>query len=365
MVGKDSGSGIKEMRNMKQLRGSLQISGLQNIVNFVDAVDANMKEKPELDQVVFQWSNSFDNSLTNEDDEEVKYVPQHQYVSKRGYRSTRFPSFRETMNAYRQNFMDSRMEASHVVDGSRDERVETRVLEMLQPHENIKKVSIKDYGGTKFPRWIGSPLFVNIKFLKISNCIKCDHMPALGQLVSLKDLIVEGMERMKSIGIEFYGDGHRSVLPFPSLETLKFENMLNWEDWSSSSGVEGGEEFHHLQKIEIQNCPKLRKLSHCFVALKNMSIKGCRELIALPKLPRSHEGREFPSLLELFIWECPNLSQLPNTLPSLTMLEIDGCQSLDELPKLPLIHDLELKKCKVEVLQSIVALESLSYLRMC
>ncbi|KAF4388955.1 hypothetical protein F8388_026684 [Cannabis sativa] len=56
---------------------------------------------------------------------------------------------------------------------------------------------------------------------------------------------------------------------------------------------------------------------------------------------------------------------LPTTLPSLTMLEIDGCQSLEELPKLPSIHDVELKQCQAAVLESIVALKSLSHLRMC
>ncbi|KAM6582927.1 hypothetical protein CsatB_009929 [Cannabis sativa] len=369
VVGKDSGSGIRELRNMKQLRGSLQISGLQNIVNFVDAVDANMKEKQQLDQLVFQWSNSCDDSLIEKDEEEVRYVPQHQHVNMVGYRSTRFPSFRETMNAYRQTSMGLRMEISDTLDDSRDERVETLVLEMLQPHKNIKSITIKDYGGTMFPRWIGSPLFLNIKFLHISNCMKCDYLPSLGQLPSLKDLVIEGMDKVKSIGIELYGEGYQSVLPFPSLESLKFENMLNWEDWSSSSGIESSKEFHLLQKIKIQNCPKLKQLPHCLVALKNMSIMGCEELIALPRLPTSHgnfqEGQELPSLLELSIRACPNLRQLPTTLPSLTMLEIDGCQSLEELPKLPSIHDVELKQCQAAVLESIVALKSLSHLRMC
>ncbi|PON98833.1 NB-ARC domain, LRR domain containing protein [Trema orientale] len=368
VVGQDSGSGIGELRNMIHLQGSLQISGLHNIVNFVDATEANMKEKMELEQLVYQWSNSFDDSFIDRDEEEVPYLPQHPDVSMRGYRSTRFPSFRETMNASRQKLMEAKLEDSKILDVSRDERIEMLVLEMLQPHKGIKKVTIKDYGGTIFPSWIGSTLFSNIKFLKLSNCMKCVYLPALGQLPSLKDLMVEGMERIKSIGIEFYGDGYQSVIPFPSLETLKFESMLNWEDWSSC-GVEGGKEFDQLQKIEIRNCPKLRKFSHCFAALKKMSIKGCEELIALPRLSMSHDSitecREFPCLLELSIWACPNLQQLPRSFPSLTMLEIDGCQSLAELPKLPSICDLELENCNVNVLQSIVGLKSLSYLRMC
>jgi hypothetical protein len=47
---------------------------------------------------------------------------------------------------------------------------------------------------------------------------------------SLKDLMVEGMEGIKRIGAEFYGDGCSSAMPFPSPETLKFDNMLLWEE---------------------------------------------------------------------------------------------------------------------------------------
>lgn len=152
------------------------------------------------------------------------------------------------------------------------------------------------------------------------------------------------MERIKRIGIEFCGDGCSS---FPSFDTLKFDSMLQWKEWSSS-GVEGEGDFNYLQKIEICNCPKLTKLPHHFLALKRKSIKRCEKLATFPRLStiddRLEQGRDFPCLLELSIWACPNLRELPHLLPSLAMLEIDGCQVLAELPRLPSICELEVNK---------------------
>ena len=100
--------------------------------------------------------------------------------------------------------------------------------------------------------------------LTLNNCRNCSSLPPLGQLPSLKNLTVEGMDRIKIIGIEFCGDGCSSAMTFPSLETLKFDSMLQWEEWSSS-GVEG-------RDIEIHNYPKLTKLPHHFPGLKKFHL---------------------------------------------------------------------------------------------
>uniref|UniRef100_A0A2N9G692 R13L1/DRL21-like LRR repeat region domain-containing protein n=1 Tax=Fagus sylvatica TaxID=28930 RepID=A0A2N9G692_FAGSY len=231
----------------------------------------------------------------------------------------------------------------------------------------MEQILIKDYGGTKFPSWIGSPLFSNLIHLRLSNCRNCSYLPPLGQLLSLKDLTIEGMEGIKRIVVEFCGDGCSSALPFPSLETLKFDNMLQWEEWSSS-GIGGRGDFNNLQNIEIRNCPKLRKLPHDFPSLKRMSIKGCEELETLRRVLTFddcfEQGREFPCLLELSIWACPNLRELPHLFPSLGTLEIDRCQKLEELPRLSSIRELEVNKFDEGVFQSIVKLTTLTYLRL-
>lgn len=368
VVGKDGGSGISGLRQMSQLQGSLLISGLQNVDNFVDAMEANLKSKQKLDQLVLQWNPCFHDSVNDMDKAEVPFMPQPRDDKMGGYRSSRFPSYRETVDAYSENPVELKMQRNNSLNDSRNDRVEMFVLEMLQPHKNIKQVTIEEYGGITFPSWIESPLFSNINFLKLTYCTKCAKLPALGQLPSLKDLIVEGMEGIKSIGVEFFQDFHSSIPSFPSLKTLKFENMLNWENWDSSE-IENKEDFPRLQEIDIQNCPKLWKFSHRFSALKRMSLKGCEALVSLPRLSMHDssfgQGKEFPCLLELTIFTCPNLKELPSVLPSLETLELDGCQNLSELPKLPSIRDLELKKCDSCLLQNVIKLTSLAYLRVC
>ena len=68
------------------------------------------------------------------------------------------------------------------------------------------------------------------------------------------------------MGTEFYGNAL-----FQSLETLLFEDLLNWETWLCC-----GELFPHLQKISIGECPKLtRKLLEHLLSLKELQIYKC------------------------------------------------------------------------------------------
>ncbi|KAJ4720487.1 Disease resistance protein [Melia azedarach] len=371
LVGKDKGSGIKDLKGMQELQGKLFISGLQNVISFTDAMEANLKDKRELTELVLQWSNDFDYSANDRDEEAVfnmaKVHRNRKDLNVSGCRNTRFPSFREATGVYRQETVESKLERRSSLYDSGNERVETDVLEMLQPHESVRQLTINDYGGTRFPGWIASPLFCNMKVMVLSSCQKCQFLPPLGQLPSLKNLTIEAMEGIKTIGTEFYGDGSLPILPFPSLEALKFDNMSEWEEWTSL-GVEGTKDFLHLQSIEIQNCPKLKQISHQFPSLKKMTIYGCEKLEALPrvwKLDRLKQGSEFPCLLELSISMCPNLMELPVFFPSLKTLEIDECQKLAALPKLPSILELELNKCDGKVVESIFEHNSLTYMRIC
>ena len=104
----------------------------------------------------------------------------------------------------------------------------------------------------------------NLILLRLNNCRNYSSLPPLGKLPSLKNLTVKGMDRIQRIGIEFCGDGCSSAMHFPSLETLKFDSMLQWEEWSSS-GVEG-------RDIEIHNYPKLTRLPHHFPGLKKFHL---------------------------------------------------------------------------------------------
>lgn len=133
---------------------------LEYVVNAIDASKANLKSKNYLNELVFQW---------NSDTHEVQ--------------------------------------------------TKTEVLDNLQPHENLQKLTIENYGGTRFPNWLGDAIFDNKE---------CMALPPLGQLSSLQELRISKMERLQKMDARFYGNSHMGVKPFRCLKTLWFEDLPNW-----------------------------------------------------------------------------------------------------------------------------------------
>ncbi|KAM1139596.1 hypothetical protein FF1_039727 [Malus domestica] len=309
VVGKATGSGIAEFKDLSHLRGSLSISGLHEVGSIRDAIQAKLEAKNYLDELVLDWSSNGDSSRT--------------------------------------------------------EKIETDVLDALQPHENLKKLTIKYYGGTEFPSWMIDPMFSNMVYLHLYGCTKCTSLPSLGQLPSLKDLVIEGMDGINHVGLEFFGDGDDYRIPFPSLETLRFENMKEWEEWSS---IEDGrlDGFPGLCELSIFRCPKLRKFSHGFSSLKKLRIKNCAALTTFSRLSGlgNLEPAEFPSLRQLVLVGCSELDELPVTIPSLEYLEIDGCKNLAALPRLMGLITLSVLDASVELLGCMMELSSLTSLHL-
>ncbi|RVW54249.1 putative disease resistance protein RGA1 [Vitis vinifera] len=243
-------------------------------------------------------------------------------------------------------------------------RIDENVLDELRPHWNIKELTIKSYDGARFPSWMGDPLLSNLARLELIGCTKCESLPSLGLLPSLRNLVIDGMHGVKRMGHEFYGDGC-SLQPFQSLETLMLDNMLELEEWSSGVEESGVREFPRLHELTIWNCPNLRRLSPRFPALTNLEIRYCEKLDSLKRLPsvgNSVDGGELPCLHQLSILGCPKLRRITLLLSSLLRLEIYKCSELSSLPRLPLLCELDLEECDGTILRSVVDLMSLTSL---
>ncbi|KAG5539258.1 hypothetical protein RHGRI_019721 [Rhododendron griersonianum] len=296
IIKQGNGSTINELDSLIQLRGTLCISGLENVENAMDARRANLKDKQHLDVLLMKWSNMSDNA--------------------------------------------------------RNTSVDSEVLEMLRPHEKLKELTINGYHGLTFPAWVRNSLFSNMVNLKFQNCDKCISLPPLGRLPSLTKLYIQGTKALQNVGLEFYGSG--SSNPFPALEILTFEDMAEWKDWSPFEVEEGSQAFSRLSELSIKRCPKLLgKLPNNLPYLRKLDIEGCPLLVVawVPSPTGLIEVRntlQFDSLISLSLKDVsiPNSFNNPEVgneatatenaryspLSSLTSLRVENIQGLTCLP---------------------------------
>ncbi|KAL5570572.1 hypothetical protein UlMin_027147 [Ulmus minor] len=86
--------------------------------------------------------------------------------------------------------------------GACGDKQATAILEVLQPHPNLKSLRIYAYyGTTAFPSWMIS--LVHLKVLVLLNCPACEVLPPFGKLQSLESLYIALMKKVERVGGEF------------------------------------------------------------------------------------------------------------------------------------------------------------------
>ncbi|KAF7836128.1 putative disease resistance RPP13-like protein 1 [Senna tora] len=264
-VGKQNGLNIKELGEVSNLEGTFSISQLENINDAMDAREANLREKKCLHKLELEWSES------------------------------------------------------HV-----DSQNERCVLEALQPHANLKELTIMNYGGTRFVGWFDALCLPNLVSLEMVNCNYCFCLPPLGQLPSLKNLSIFKFEGIKEIGTEFYGNKSLGVA-FRCLESLEFWYMGEWEEWMHSND----ECFPCLQHLSLISCPKLtNSLPPHLASLKSLHISECQKLE--PSLPKA-VAMTNADIPKSGVQECW-LEQILVTCPDLEKLCLSNCPKLVSFP---------------------------------
>ncbi|XP_052621236.1 putative disease resistance protein At3g14460 [Lactuca sativa] len=269
---------ISELKRLLDLQGRLSIMGLDKVIHPIQAKDASLHQKKGLDVLELVYSDVFDES--------------------------------------------------------RNEMIEYEVLKELTPHHNLKNLKILFFMGMRFPSWVGDPVFDQLTEVTLRGCT-CSHLPTLGHLNSLKKLIVQKMNELKTIGLELLTPTNSNSfihIAFPSLEVLKFLDMQNWEKWSTFGDEDNNDEisrslFPRLHKIFIKHCPKLTQVSIGLIpSLRVLHIKECSEMVL-----RSMVGVS-TSLVALKMWKVKGLTQLHEVdlmhLGALENLYIDGCDEL-------------------------------------
>ncbi|WVZ02053.1 hypothetical protein V8G54_022859 [Vigna mungo] len=220
-----------------------------------------------------------------------------------------------------------------------DSMKQREVLENLQPSRHLKQLVIYCYGGTKFPRWLSDNSLTNVVSLTLKNCKYCLFLPSLGLLTFLKHLTIDGLDQIVRIDAEFYGN---SSSAFACLETLRFTDMKEWEEWQCMTGA-----FPSLQSLFLTNCPKLKELPDNLCHLKKLTVKNCGQFGApIPRDVENHCMNMRPSSFDMS--RPPQISDIINhSYNSLVELYINGCDSLTTFPLdlFPKLRKLSLLEC--------------------
>ncbi|KAJ6856123.1 disease resistance protein RGA3 [Populus alba x Populus x berolinensis] len=198
------------------------------------------------------------------------------------------------------------------------------VLEALEAPPNLESLEIRYYQGVipVFPSWINK-----LRVVELIKWGKIENLPPLGKLPSLEKLKVDGMNCVGRVGREFLGLGvdseegedsdisigemtssssSNTIIAFPKLKSLYFEDIGQWEEWE---GGEGGNE----DKTNIS-------ISTIMPSLRYLSIRDCRKLKALPDYVLQSTSLEKLEILFNPILEAqfkggkgwPNASHTPN-----------------------------------------------------
>ncbi|KAL9450560.1 hypothetical protein AB3S75_012313 [Citrus x aurantiifolia] len=183
-----------------------------------------------------------------------------------------------------------------------EEDEDERLLQALGPPPNLQKLRIHEYRGRRnvVPRnWIMS--LTNLRLLSLNWWRNCEHLPPLGKLQSLEYLEIKGMESMNRVGNEFLGvesntDGS-SVIAFPKLKELRFDNMEELEEWDFGTAIKGEIIIMpRLSSLSIDDCPKLKALSDHLLQktmLQRLEIYGCP---ILEERCRKETGEDWPKI---------------------------------------------------------------------
>ncbi|GLT24979.1 hypothetical protein SLA2020_001380 [Shorea laevis] len=271
IVGESGGLRLKELSNLKDLRGELLIKDLHNVSDIQDASMANLFKIEGLEELTLAWTNDFQTS--------------------------------------------------------RDESNELQVLSQLKPHSNLKRFKIDSYGGLEFPSWIGDPSFSKLEYLELNDCKRCTLLPRRGQLPQLMRLEIKGCPQLTYLPMSLpslqelclhdcKGAILRSVFDSTSIIKLSISRISELTCLPRSIT----QNMTALETLEIDECGELIFLledGEClssFSSLKRMRIYDCPLLVSLTDL--------LPLTLEtLTIVNCDNLELLPNGLHSLASLK--------------------------------------------
>ncbi|KAJ3704249.1 hypothetical protein LUZ61_007954 [Rhynchospora tenuis] len=169
-VRKDSGHELHQLENLNQLGRNLCITGLENVANIEDAVKANMPSKSRLVGFKFEWNSN-----------------------------------------------------ERVID-------DFQLLDTLQPHPNIRFLTINKFRGNRFPSWLlGQNSLKHLSALRLLDCTNVEEISFFYKSIpNCKVLYLAGLNNLKEMP-HLYPSLTTLIVQMVPLLTYFSENDLNEE----------------------------------------------------------------------------------------------------------------------------------------
>ncbi|KAH9783145.1 hypothetical protein KPL71_009192 [Citrus sinensis] len=328
VVGNEIGSGLRQLKSLIHLQGTVCISRLENVKEISAAKEAQLNGKRNLKDLLLEWNNSTSNI--------------------------------------------------------REPETDTCVLDLLKPHQSLKKLKINGYGGTKFAIYTlsitGDSLFSRYarmgKWIPHGSGKSDEGLADLRELFLLKTVTIMFCNALESLPEVWMRDTESSLgslqifqcnsftyiarIELPtSLKRLKVSNFNNLRILTEEEDINSGCNRHtsHLESLEIEDCASLASLlwkNKLSATLERLAVKRCPNLAFLSlsdnlpkalkylslhgfsKLESIAERLENTSLEEISIWSCENLKMLPDDLHKLQNLprfSLGFCNNLISFPR--------------------------------
>ncbi|RVW75560.1 putative disease resistance RPP13-like protein 1 [Vitis vinifera] len=216
------------------------------------------------------------------------------------------------------------------------------VMEGLQPHLNLKELSVYGYEGRKFPSWMMNDgldsLLPNLCHIEMWDCSRCQILPPFSQLPFLKSLELYNMKEVEDMKESSPGKPF-----FPSLQILKFYKMPKLTGlWRMDILAEQGPSFPHLSDVYIEKCSSLTSVRlSSSPSLSKLYINGCSNLT-------SFELHSSPSVSVVTIQDCHHLTSFElHSSHSLSIVTIQNCHNLTFIaqPPSPYLSKIDIRDC--------------------
>ncbi|CAN6703175.1 unnamed protein product [Malus baccata var. baccata] len=322
-LGRGGSAGLAELGTLNELRGKLFIGNVRHVVSESN-VGTPLKDKQHLHSLKLWWKEGED--VTGVDEEDI-----------------------------------------------------IKSMEVLQPHSNLKHLTVDHYNGVRFASWFSS--LINIVNLEFWNCNRCQHLPPLDHLPSLKSLHLWQLEKLEYISenesSNSMSDEMMRISFFPSLEYLIIEGCPVLKGWwrahthntaSSSSSTQNMSlpSFPSLSYLSISNCPNLTSIPLCpnvericlerssWKVVDSLFVRGASDITHDVGVDVSASSSSPPlsKLTKLSLEGIEDLASLPEEISNLTSLQkltIKDCCNLASLPEgirgLPCLNTLVIEKC--------------------